>query len=219
MTLALQGRWERSIMPPQLTARLSSMSSRSAGVNLDFRTSRHPLCPLGPLQEQSLLWQQAGRILPGSLRSSMRRIHGNQSRREERQGVLLWFIGKSSGTEYLLLAESTATPTMCIWTLLGSLICDHSHFLSIISNWKEKTPSSIYSDTRGRPGMVWRTRLSLKTHTHMHLHAYTHVWHIFTCICTCTPRKLVHTCMHTHKHTHMKHTDNFMNTHIYNECT
>jgi len=45
-----------------------------------------------------LLGQQAGSILPATLRSSRRTLHGYQGRREERKGVLLWLIDKAAET-------------------------------------------------------------------------------------------------------------------------
>jgi len=100
---------------PTTTAQLCYVIGRSAGVHLDFGTSRYPLSPLGLLPVQAcLLWQHAGSVLPATLRSSSRTLHGNQGRRGERKGVLLWLIDKSQRPEYLLLTEYRATPTMCV---------------------------------------------------------------------------------------------------------
>lgn len=129
---------------PTTTAQLFYVIGRSAGVNLDFGTSRYPLSPLGLLRVQvCLLRQQAGSVLPATLRSSTRTLHRNQGRREERRGVLLCFIDKSQRPEYLLLTEYRATPTICVGTVLGSPVQDCIHFCSTISHRMEKTPSSI----------------------------------------------------------------------------
>jgi len=71
---------------PTTTAQLYYVIIRSAGVNLDFGTSRYTLSLLGLLRVQvCLLWQHARSVLPPTLSSNRRTLHGNQGRREERK--------------------------------------------------------------------------------------------------------------------------------------